>query len=96
MKSFARELGFEGPPFAWNESRRAELRAALDAWHARAYGLTRDELRYILDPADVMGDDFPSETFRRLKSNEIAQFGEYRTRRLVLKAWDRMEAGDLK
>ena len=27
-----------------------------------------------------------------LKEKEIRQFGEYRTRRLVLDAWDRMEA----
>ena len=56
------------------------------------YGLTRDELRYILDPADVIGADYPSETFRVLKNNEIRQFGEYRTRRLVLEAWDRLAA----
>lgn len=96
MAPFARDLGYDGPPFAWNEDRRAQLRAELDAWYACAYGLTRDELRYILDPADVMGEDFPSETFRGLKYNEMKQFGEYRTRRLVLEAWDRMEAGDLK
>ena len=28
----------------------AQLRAELDAYYARLYGLTRDELRYILDP----------------------------------------------
>ena len=55
------------------------LRAELDAFYARAYGLTRDELRYILDPADVRGPDYPSETFRVLKTNEIARYGEYRT-----------------
>lgn len=49
-------------------------------------------MRYILDPADVMGPDYPSETFRVLKKNEIAKFGEYRTARLVLQAWDDMEA----
>lgn len=54
------------------------------------YGLTRDELRYILDPADVHGPDFPDETFRVLKEKEQAKFGEYRTRRLVLEAWDRL------
>jgi hypothetical protein len=53
--SVARDLGYDGPPFAWDEDRRALLRAELDAWYARAYGLTRDELRYILDPADVKG-----------------------------------------
>jgi hypothetical protein len=95
MAPFARDLGYDGPPFAWNEDRRAQLRAQLDAWYARAYGLTRDELRYILDPADVKGPNYPSETFRVLKTNEIRRFGEYRTARLVLQAWDRMERGEL-
>ncbi|MBO9423197.1 hypothetical protein J7444_00610 [Labrenzia sp. R4_1] len=80
-----------GPPFTWDEGRRTLLRAQLDAFYARAYGLTRDELRYILDPADVKGRDYPSETFSVLKEKEIRQHGEYRTRRLVLEAWDRME-----
>ncbi len=92
LAPFARDLGHDGPPFAWDEGRRAQLRADLDAFYARAYGLTRDELRYILDPADVKGPDYPSETFRVLKEKEIRQHGEYRTRRLVLEAWDRMEA----
>jgi hypothetical protein len=78
-------------PYKWDEARRAQLRAELDAWYARAYGLTRDELRYILDPADVHGPDFPGETFRVLKEKELAKFGEYRTRRLVLAAWDAWE-----
>ncbi len=30
------------------------------------------------------------ETFRVLKDKEQAKFGEYRTRRLVLEAWDRL------
>jgi len=77
-------------PYRWDEARRALLRADLDAWFARAYGLTRDELRYILDPADVHGPHFPGETFRVLKEKETAKFGEYRTRRLVLEAWDKL------
>jgi len=93
---FARDIGYDGAPFAWNEDRRAQLRAELDAWYARAYGLTRDELRYILDPADVKGADYPSETFRVLKKNEIAKYGEYRTARLVLQAWDQIERGELR
>ena len=92
MAPFARDLGYDGSPFGWNEDRRAQLRAELDAFYARAYGLTRDELRYILDPADLNGPDYPSETFRVLKTNEIRRFGEYRTARLVLQAWDAMEA----
>ena len=76
------------PPFVFEPEKRALLRVALDARYARLYGLTRDDLRYILDPADLMGEDYPSETFRVLKEKEIAEFGEYRMRRLVLEAWD--------
>lgn len=92
MDPFARDLGYDGPPFAWDEDRRATLRAELDAWYALAYGLTRDELRYVLDPKDVMGEDYPSETFRVLQKNEIVRHGEYRTRRLVLAAYDELTA----
>jgi very-short-patch-repair endonuclease len=106
-------------PFRWDEDRRAVLRAELDAYYARLYGLTRKQLRYILDPADltereladildpweevrdpldpagyaarVAASTFPGETFRVLKEKELRQFGEYRTRRLVLEAWEQLE-----
>jgi very-short-patch-repair endonuclease len=106
-------------PFRWDEDRRAVLRAELDAYYARLYGLTRKQLRYILDPADltereladildpweevrdpldpagyaarVAASTFPGETFRVLKEKELRQFGEYRTRRLVLEAWENLE-----
>jgi hypothetical protein len=84
-----------GQSWRWNPERRAILRADLDAIYARLYGLTREDLRYILDPTDVMGADYPSESFRVLKDKEIRLLGEYRTRRLVLEAWDRMEQGEL-
>lgn len=63
LAPFARDLGYDGAPFGWDEDRRALLRAELDAFYARAYGLDLSELRYILDPADVRGPDYPSETF---------------------------------
>jgi hypothetical protein len=96
MRPFAEDLDYDGPPFTWDTERRALLRAELDAYFAYLYGLTRDELRYILDPADIRGSKYPSETFRVLKENELAQFGEYRTQRLVLQAWDRLQAGELR
>ena len=89
------EIAPEGcplPPFKWDEERRAVLKAELDAIYAKFYGLTTEELRYILDPQDVYGPDFPGETFRVLKEKEIKQFGEYRTRRLVLEAWGRLNS----
>jgi hypothetical protein len=40
MAPFARDLAYDSPPFVWNEERRSQLRAELDAW----YGLqTGDE-----------------------------------------------------
>lgn len=87
--------GFPYPPFKWNDARRSVLRSDLDARFAKLYGLNRDELRYILDPQDVYGSDFPSETFRVLKDKELREFGEYRTRRLVLEAWDQLEGVEI-
>uniref|UniRef100_UPI000552A97A endonuclease domain-containing protein n=1 Tax=Chloroflexus sp. MS-G TaxID=1521187 RepID=UPI000552A97A len=112
------QKGIPFPPFRWDEDRRAVLRAELDAYYARLYGLTRKQLRYILDPADLTereledildpreevadpldpagyatraaASTFPGETFRVLKEKEIRQYGEYRTRRLVLEAWERL------
>jgi hypothetical protein len=111
-------------PFTWHEERRALLRAELDAYYARLYGLTRKQLRYILDPADltrreledildpweevddpldpqgyaarVAASTFPGETFRVLKEKELRQYGEYRTRRLVLEAWERLKSSKTK
>lgn len=95
LTHWAQDLECQGEPFAFNPERRAILRAELDAYYAKLYGLNRDELRYILDPADVLGEDYPSETFRVLKNKEIKEFGEYRTQRLVLEAWDKLERGEL-
>jgi hypothetical protein len=95
LLGWANDLGYTGEPFTFEPERRAILRAELDAYYAKLYGLTRDELRYILDPADVMGEDYPSETFRVLKNKEMGLYGEYRTQRLVLEAWDKLEAGTL-
>ena len=120
LESFAKDMGYTGPPFRWDEERRALLRAELDAYYAHLYGLNRKQLRYILDPADLTpaeledildpweevnnpldaegytvragASDFPGETFRVLKNKEIKKYGEYRTRRLVLEAWERLAA----
>lgn len=95
LAPFAKDLGYNGPPFSWDPDRRALLRAELDVYYAHLYGLNRDELRYIIDPTDVYGEDYPSETFRVLKNSEVRQFDEYRSRRLILEAWDRLPHWDL-
>lgn len=78
------------PPIVFEDMHRANLRAELDAYFAKLYGLSRRDLEYILDPKAVMGDDYPSETFRVLRDAELSTYGEYRTQRLTLEAWDKM------
>jgi hypothetical protein len=53
MAPFARDLGYEGSPFKWDENRRAYLRAELDAFYARAYGLNRLDPHRPIREADV-------------------------------------------
>ncbi|MBU0493068.1 MAG: hypothetical protein KKB13_14575 [Chloroflexi bacterium] len=65
-------------PFAWDEERRARLRAELDAVYAHLYGLTRDELAYILD------------TFPIVRRKDEARWGEYRTKRVVLEKYEEL------
>ena len=88
MAGFAMDLGFKGPPFAWDEEQRHQLRCELDAIFAHMYGLDRPDLEWILD-APPPGSSFPS-----LKENEVKKFGEYRTQRLVLQAFDQLARGE--
>jgi hypothetical protein len=67
---------FPRPPFTWDAARRSQLRAELDALYAHLYGLSQEELAYIL------------ETFPIVKRKDEATYGEYRTKRLVLEAYE--------
>ena len=75
--------------FIYDPEKRAILQAELDAIFAHLYGLDTEDLVYILDPEDICGKGCINETFRVLKDNEIRQYGEYRTKRLVLEAWNK-------
>lgn len=90
MRPLAEALGYTGEPFPWDEDRRAQLKAELDAYYAKLYGLTRDELAYILDPTTKYPTDCPTVTFPTLQNNEMKKYGEYRTQRLVLAAFDEL------
>ena len=85
------------PAYTFQEPKeRLQIRAELDAYIAKIYGLTREELQYILDPAAVMGPEHPAVTFPGLKRKETELYGEYLTARLVLAAFDALSAGTLK
>ena len=77
-------------PFGTAES-RLEIRAELDALYAKKYGLNRADLEFVLDPSEAESSDYPSVTFPVLKNKELKLYGEFRTRRLVLEAFDKLE-----
>ena len=82
MAPFARDLGYDGPPFTWDEEERRHLRARLDALYFHLYGLDREDADYVLS------------TFPIVRRQDVAAFGSYRTRDLVLAYMNALDAGD--
>ena len=82
MAPFARDLGYDGPPFIWNEEERRHLRARLDALYFHLYRLSREDAAYILD------------TFPIVRRHDQAAFGHYRTKDMVLAYYNALNAGD--
>jgi len=78
FKPYAQELGDDGPPFRWDPERRALLRADLDAAFMHMYGLNRQEAEHVLN------------SFFVVRKYDERDHGEYRTKRLVLEAYDCM------
>ncbi len=61
---------------------RRHIQAEIDAYVGRnLYGLTRDELAYVLD------------TFPTVEKRDIKAFGEYRTKQLILASFNRLSGG---
>ncbi len=89
LEPFARDLGYDGDPFPWDEDRRHRLRCELDAIYAHMYQLERTDLEWILDAQQ------PSQSFPGLKRSELREYGEYRTQRYVLQAYDQLTSGEL-
>lgn len=67
-----------GPPFRWIPERREQLRTELDAAMFHLYGLTRDEVEHVMD------------SFAVVRKYDERDHGEFRTKRLILEAYDAM------
>jgi SOS-response transcriptional repressor LexA len=80
LQPFARDLGYDGPPFRWDPDRRFVLRCELDAAFFQLYGIVRDDVAYVMD------------TFPIVRGDDQEQFGHYRTREAILELYDRMSA----
>ncbi|MEY9956699.1 DNA methyltransferase [Streptacidiphilus sp. MAP5-52] len=83
MAAFAEDFGDTGGPFRWNEERRAVIRAELDALFFHLYGIARDDVDYVM------------ETFPVIKRRDVAKYGSYRTKELILDSYDRMASAGL-
>lgn len=78
LTAFARDHGWDGPPFRWDEERRFLLRAELDAAFFHLYGIAADDAAYILD------------TFNLVRQRDEKQHGRYRTKDQILALHERM------
>ena len=58
-------------------------------WSERHYGLERSDAEWNLDAHP------PSSSFPALKRKELSEFGDYRTQRYVLQAYDQLERGEI-
>ena len=83
MAAFARDMGYEGEPFAWDDDERGHLRARLDALYFHLYGLSREDASYIMD------------TFQIVCGQEEDKYGFYRHRELALAYMNALAAGDV-
>ena len=88
MAPFARDMGYVDakgsvkPPFRWDDRRRLELRAKLDAIYFHLYGITdRDDVRYIY------------ATFPIVEREERAAHGRYLSKDLCLAWMNALAAG---
>ena len=80
VAAYAADLGYSGPPFRWERARRDRLRAELDAAFFHLYGVSRDDVEYIM------------ETFPVVQRTDEASYGTYRTKNLILEFFDCMTA----
>ncbi|WP_029433144.1 N-6 DNA methylase [Blastococcus sp. URHD0036] len=80
MQPLARDLlGHDpGVPFQWTLERREQLRSEIDAAMLHLYGLDRDDAEHVVD------------SFFVVRKYEERDHGEFRTKRLVLEAYDAM------
>jgi len=79
LAAFARDCGYAGPPFRWDKQRRFLLQCELDAAYFHLYGTVREDAEYIM------------ETFPSIKREDEKQYGEYRTKRVILEIYDEMQ-----
>ena len=78
LAAFARDHGYDGPPFRWDKDRRFWLRAELDAAYFHLYGLDRADIEHVMN------------SFWLVHQRDVKAHGSYRTREAIVDLYDRM------
>ncbi len=77
--------------FIVDPDQRAVVAAEIDVLVARdVFQMRKEEMLYILDPDNILGQDCGVETFKALRNAEQRVFDEFRTQKLILDAWERV------
>ena len=97
LAPFARDCGYDGPPFTWDEERRFQLRCELDAAFFHLYLGSEQEWResaspellsYFPSPRDAL--DYILDTFPIVRRKDEQAFNEFRTKRVILEFYDKL------
>jgi len=103
----ARDCGYDGPPFAWDDERRFEIRCELDAaffhlylpcepdgsWR-RAEGETSEQLAALMHhfPQPRDAVAYILDQFPSVRQKDEQAHGRYRTKERILEIYDAMLA----
>lgn len=74
LQPFAKDCGYDGPTFRWDENRRFLMRCEFDAAFCHLDGVDRDDVDHIL------------ETFPIVKPKVVERHGECRTQLVIFRA----------
>ena len=77
IKQFAADLNYSNKPIKWDENRRKLLQSELDAIFAILYNVDENDLAFILN------------SFKTLERKEREEYGEFRTKKMVINAYNK-------
>jgi hypothetical protein len=78
LNDWADDAGATAGPFQWDGDRRFVLRCEIDALIFDLYGMTEEDVGYVMD------------TFPIVRRKDEQQHGEYRTKRMILDRYRRL------
>jgi hypothetical protein len=91
MAPFARDAGYSGAPFNWDEGDRVRRRARLDALYFMLYfpSVTKEEVETLRETANYIFSTFPI-----VEREDISAHGRFLSRDLCLAYINALAAGD--